>query len=164
MLRRLIVMRHAKSDWKTDAPTDHARPLNARGRRDAPRVAARLSELGWEPDVVISSDSKRTRETWQLMEDHFTGDVNAKFLASLYHAAAAELADALRMVPDTAHTVLALGHNPGWSGAVHWLTGASVGLTTANAALCTIKAETWNEAVHLSGNWTLEEIIRPKEL
>ena len=164
MLRRLIVMRHAKSDWDAGAPTDHARPLNARGQRDAPRIAAKIAELDWAPDIVISSDSRRTRQTWELMADQFSDDINVKFLSSLYHAGSEELADALRLVPDPATTVLALGHNPGWSGAVHWLTGDSVGLTTANAALCRITAESWNQAVHLHGSWELEDILRPKEL
>ena len=47
MKRRLIVLRHAKSSQKSDAPDDHSRPLNGRGKRDAPRVAARIAELGW---------------------------------------------------------------------------------------------------------------------
>ncbi len=70
MTMRLIIMRHAKSDWNSGAASDHARPLNKRGRRDAPRVANRLGELGWQPDYVISSDSRRTRETLELMLPH----------------------------------------------------------------------------------------------
>ena len=60
MQRRLMVMRHAKSSWKSQVPTDHERPLNERGRRDAARVGKRLAELGWVPDFVVSSDSRRT--------------------------------------------------------------------------------------------------------
>ena len=71
MRRRIIVMRHAKSSWKSGARDDHARPLNKRGRRDAPRIAARLAELGWVPERVISSDSERTRQTWARMEEAF---------------------------------------------------------------------------------------------
>ena len=70
-MKRLIVMRHAKSDWGTNAPTDHARPLNKRGQRDAPRVAQRLVELDWLPQYIVSSDSTRTRETYELMNSHY---------------------------------------------------------------------------------------------
>ena len=59
MTRRLILMRHAKSDWGT-GDDDHDRPLNARGRGDAPRVGEALRELGWVPDLVVLSDSART--------------------------------------------------------------------------------------------------------
>ena len=62
MQRRLMLMRHAKSSWKSQVPTDHERPLNERGRRDAARVGKRLAKLGWLPDVVVGSDSRRTEE------------------------------------------------------------------------------------------------------
>jgi len=68
MQRRLMLMRHAKSAWQSQAPSDHERPLNERGRRNAPRVGKRLAELGWVPDHVIGSDSRRTRETWERMQ------------------------------------------------------------------------------------------------
>jgi len=160
----LIIMRHAKSDWETDAPTDHARPLNRRGRRDAPRIAKRIAQLGWQPDIVVSSDSQRTRETYQLMTDHFSPDVDLRFLDSLYHAGPHELADVLQQLPDAAVTVLALGHNPGWSEVVYWLTKNSVSMTTANAALCHVPANSWPAALQLAGSWQLDEVLRPKEL
>jgi phosphohistidine phosphatase SixA len=71
MRRRLMIMRHAKSSWKGQVPTDHDRPLNTRGRRDAVRVGKRLAKLGWVPDLVVSSDSRRTRETWERMQRRF---------------------------------------------------------------------------------------------
>jgi phosphohistidine phosphatase len=67
MGKRLIIMRHAKSSWTSGASTDHQRPLNKRGRHAAPRIGARLRDIGWIPDMVIASDSERTRETWQRM-------------------------------------------------------------------------------------------------
>ena len=64
-------MRHAKSDWKDSSLTDHQRPLNKRGKRDAPQMAAKLSELGWQPSRVLTSDSQRTMETLDLMKSSF---------------------------------------------------------------------------------------------
>ena len=86
MQRRLIVMRHAKSSWKSGAATDHARPLNARGRRDAPAIGQRLRDSGWVPQMVLSSDSKRTRETYRRMSEQLGDVVPARFLRSLYDA------------------------------------------------------------------------------
>ena len=54
--RLLILMRHAKSDWSDSSLSDHDRPLNSRGQRDAPRMANWLAESDWIPDVVLSSD------------------------------------------------------------------------------------------------------------
>ena len=86
------------------------------------------------------------------------------FLESLYHAGPVDLEAALVEVPDSAHTVLALGHNPGWSSAVIWLTEKDIQMTTANAALCQVDANSWNEAARSAGSWTLEQVLRPKEL
>ena len=67
MERRLIVMRHAKSSWKNESLRDHERPLNKRGRRDAPRIGEELASLGWVPQRVISSDATRD----QLFRPYF---------------------------------------------------------------------------------------------
>ena len=86
MRRRLILMRHAKSSWKSDAADDHSRPLNKRGRRDAPAVAQALKERDWTPELVYSSDSKRTSETLALMCGSFATGHELKFVYALYHA------------------------------------------------------------------------------
>lgn len=160
MKRRLMVVRHAKSSWKSDAPTDHGRPLNGRGRRDAPRVAARCAELGWVPEVVLSSDSERTRQTWARMEALDGGVV--RFTSDLYHAGLDEIRDAVGGVDARVSTVMVLGHNPGWEEAVEALTGRSVRMTTANAVLLRGDGATWREA--LDGRWRVEAVVRPKEL
>jgi phosphohistidine phosphatase len=64
MTRRLILLRHAKSDWP-DVP-DRDRPLAKRGRRDAPRIGRWLHDHGYLPDVVICSPARRTEQTWEL--------------------------------------------------------------------------------------------------
>lgn len=161
---RLIVMRHAKSDWESGAKKDHDRPLNKRGRRDAPRIAEKLVELGWQPNYVVSSDSQRTTETFQLMEEVFSDGTSVEFLDSLYLAGIRELEHAVGSVPNMQATVLALGHNPGWEDCVHKLTGECEEMTTANAALMTIEDEDWAAAIIRHGDWSLVSVLRPKEL
>ena len=164
MHRRLIVMRHAKSAWDTEAPSDHARPLNKRGRDDAPRIGQRLAELQWQPQLVLSSDSQRTHETFQLLCQGLEQDVQVRFLPSLYAAGMEDLTTELSSVADDITPVLALGHNPVWEEAVEWLTGQSVRLTTANAALLEGSGSSWSAALGESGTWNLCDVIRPKEL
>ena len=85
MRTRLIVMRHAKSSWSDASLEDHDRPLNKRGRRDAPRIAQELHDREWIPDRIRVSSSKRTMETLELMEAisrNSTIDVEP----SLYHS------------------------------------------------------------------------------
>ncbi len=163
MQRRLVLMRHAKSAWNTAAGSDHARPLSNRGRRDAPRMAAWLLDAGWRPDAVVSSDATRTRQTWEHMAPVFDEPLPpVHFHDTLYHASL----DALRRVgfhwPARWGTVLALGHNPGWENAVAELSGASDYMPTASCALLVGEGDTWWEA--LEGRWTLEQLVRPREL
>jgi phosphohistidine phosphatase SixA len=164
MERRLIVLRHAKSSWETEAATDHDRPLNKRGRRDAQRVGKRLAKLGWEPELVFSSDSKRTRETWERLKESFDDATEATFTRDLYHAGIGAVRSALAAVPDSIKTVMVIGHNPGWEGVVDVLTGGEVTLTTCNAALVLVEADSWTDAAALDGLWKLDTLLRPKEL
>jgi phosphohistidine phosphatase len=162
--RRLILMRHAKSDWHAGAASDHERPLNDRGRRDAPRVAGELVELGWTPEQVLSSDSTRTRETWALMRPALGPAIPVDFLHSLYHAGSAALRSAVAELAPKVRCVLALGHNPGWEEALAWLSGEPTVMPTAACALLTISAADWPHTVAEPRLWRLERILRPKEL
>ena len=160
---RLIVMRHAKSAWNTDAQSDHDRPLNKRGRRDAPRVAARLAELGWIPDKAVSSDSQRTRETWARMSERLPAGIAVAFLRPLYLATPATLRGVLATELDVA-TGLVLGHNPGVEELVRWLTGEAVAMKTACAALLELDADGWKAGLDQRGDWDIATVIRPREL
>jgi len=161
---RLIVMRHAKSSWNSDAPTDHRRPLNKRGRRDAPRIGERLRQLGWLPDLVLSSDSTRTRQTWQGLASALGDDIEVEFTRELYHGGHHALMEAIAAVPTSVRTLLVLGHNPSWEEAVEWLTGEDTPMTTANAALLWSDVQEWGNSVSRPNRWTLEQVLRPKEL
>ena len=158
---RLIVMRHAKSAWTTGVATDHARPLNGRGRDDAPRIAQRLGELGWVPDRVLASDSARTQETWARMTDRLP-DVPVTLTRRLYHAGIEAFCDVVREQQD-ARCLLVLGHNPGWEEVVEWLSGEPVRMTTANAVLLRHDPVSWREAL-APDSWALVDVLRPKEI
>lgn len=110
-MRRLILMRHAKSCWADPEQRDRDRPLNARGRRSAPLLGAWLAKNAYAPDHALVSNARRARETWSGV----TASVEpapAEFLADLYAAAPETLMDRLRMAPD-AERLLMLGHMPG---------------------------------------------------
>ncbi|MFT5683318.1 MAG: phosphohistidine phosphatase [Myxococcota bacterium] len=155
---RLLLLRHAKSAWGTDVASDHDRPLNKRGQRNAPAMGVRLAEAGWVPDVVLCSTATRTRQTWAAMED-LAPDVVVTFLPKLYltgpRAALPLLAE------QTAETVMLVGHNPGFETLASVLSGIEVQMTTCNAALLTSTAADWARAVE--GTWTLEDLLRPRK-
>ncbi|MFK7929321.1 MAG: histidine phosphatase family protein [Myxococcota bacterium] len=161
-MRRLIIMRHAKSDWNTGLD-DHERPLNKRGRRDAPRMADALVRLGWSPDVVICSSAQRTVETWGCMAGCFPDSVAVRIEPALYLAGLGAIQDAVHTLSDDVHTVLVLGHNPGWEGAASALSQQPMHMTTANAALIELVPTGWAEAISTPAR-RLHALLRPKEL
>lgn len=105
-MKRLILMRHAKSDWKT-GQDDHDRPLNGRGRRAAAVLGDWLRQNGHLPDAVLCSSAQRTRETLDRLEIK----AQAAYERSLYLADSEALETALKAAVGT--RVLMLGHNPG---------------------------------------------------
>ena len=152
MPTRLIVMRHAKSSWSDASLDDHDRPLNKRGRRDAPQVAQELHDREWIPDRIRVSSSKRTMETLELMEaisSNSTIDVEP----SLYHSNISTLLQAIEDV-DEGKTTMILSHNPGSEILVHQLSNRLEVMPTAAAALFQKQKE----------GWTLVDVLRPKEL
>jgi phosphohistidine phosphatase len=105
---QLVLLRHAKA--VAAAEDDFDRALAQRGREDAPQVAAALATEGAAPDMALVSDSKRTRETWELIAASFP-KTKVKFLHSLYHCTAETLMEAAERT-GTDHVML-VGHNPG---------------------------------------------------
>lgn len=162
MQRRLILMRHAKSSWASAGLTDHARPLNPRGRRDAPRVADALVHLGWTPARVLLSDAQRTRETWAGMAPRLP-EVPTSLHPTLYLAGLPAIEALAHHWPDDLQgPVLLLGHNPGWEDAATTLSGRSHTLTTANAVLLVGDGASWSEA--LAGEWSVASHLKPRTL
>ncbi len=109
-MRRLILMRHAKSSWADPGQSDIDRPLNDRGRRDAPAIGAWLRDRGYLPDQALVSPAVRTRETWTGVASAL-GACPASFPPALYHAEPGRMLTTLREASGA--TVLMLGHQPG---------------------------------------------------
>ena len=111
--RQLILLRHAKSDWP-DVP-DAERPLAKRGRRDAPRMGHWLHEHGYQPDVVVVSTARRTRQTWDLVAPELDGSPAVRFEPRAYAASALTLLYLVQELPSRYQTALLIAHNPGLS-------------------------------------------------
>lgn len=114
MSRELLILRHAKSAWDTDAPTDFERPLARRGRKAAPRVGRWLKSQGLVPDYVVSSPAERAKQTVLAVCEHL--EVNPDRLnwdSRIYGGGTASLLSVLKDCPDGAKRVMIAGHNPG---------------------------------------------------
>lgn len=108
-MKRLILMRHAKSDWSAGAGNDHDRPLNARGREAATSLGNWLRQEGMIPDQVLCSSATRTRET--LMRLELPVAVAVTYHRNLYLAEPQAILSTLRTA--VGQSVLMIGHNPG---------------------------------------------------
>ena len=162
-MKTLLVFRHAKSSWNDPALDDHERPLNRRGRRDAPRMGEVVREYGLMPDVVISSDAVRARLTSEAMAEaaHYAGEIMLD--QRLYMAGPDDILSLLRRVRQNAETVMIVGHNPGLEELVEQLTGARQDLPTAALAQIVLPIDRWRDLT-LSTRGTLMGHWRPKEL
>jgi phosphohistidine phosphatase len=111
-VKRVFLLRHAKSSWKDPALADHDRPLNRRGREAAKAIAAHLNAEGVQPRLVLCSTAKRARQTLLGIERGL-GRHEVRTERQLYGASADALLAGLRRLPDKFDSVLVIGHNPG---------------------------------------------------
>lgn len=148
-MKTLLLARHAKSDWGDPAVPDHDRPLNARGRRDAPAMAARLRDEGIRLTHIVSSTALRARTTADAYASAFALDVADEPL--LYAASARTILEVAAALPDDVETAMLVGHNPGMHHAVAVLTGDFVEFPTCVVAECAVDIDSWAELIEGSG-------------
>ncbi|KOV54375.1 phosphohistidine phosphatase [Streptomyces sp. AS58] len=127
-LRRLVVLRHAKSAWPAGV-TDHQRPLAPRGRRDAPAAGRALAEADCLPDLALCSTAVRARRTWELASAQWGTPPPVRHDPRLYAAGVPDLLGVAHEVPTEVHTLLLVGHNPGLEELVLSLAGDGLGDT-----------------------------------
>lgn len=167
-MKRLYLLRHAKSSWKDTSLPDHDRPLAGRGRRAAKAIARHMRAHGVEPELVLCSTARRARETLDRIEPAL-GSPAVRVESDLYAASAPALLERLRGIPDTVESVMVIGHNPGLQQlALELARPASAASELAakypTGALATLAfdASSWQEL----GRDTAElvELVRPRDL
>lgn len=171
-MKRLILLRHAKSSWSDPDLDDHDRPLNQRGRLAAPLMGAWLAERDLTPDHVICSSSARTIETWRRARALLNGEApDPTISAKLYHADPAAMLKLLRAAPDEAETVMMIGHQPGLGAFARKLAngatpaGCARAFTKFPTAACAVlesEAESWADAAF--GEARFSAFAIPREL
>ena len=113
-MNKLVVIRHAKSDWGDPHKSDFERPLNDRGKRDAPAMAERLKAKGIYPDLIISSTAKRAFTTAKLFAAAYKVDAqHISTYQALYHAPPMIFEQVIAQLNDDWKTTAIFSHNPG---------------------------------------------------
>ena len=169
MGRQLLLLRHAKSDWESDAPSDFERPLAKRGRKAAPKIAGWLKAQALTPDRIISSPAERARQT-TLAVAKVIGVQPAKvrWEPELYEASVDTLLSVIRSCPNARHRLMLVGHNPGLADLLEWccedgtpgLENVKV-LPTAAVAVLAFDSR-WGDIKR--GSASLVDLVRPREL
>jgi phosphohistidine phosphatase len=161
-MKTLLILRHAKSSWKHADLADHDRPLNKRGKCDAPQVGKLLREQELTPDLILSSTARRARATAELVAEESGYEGEIALSRDLYAAEPQAYIEALVRLPDSYARVMIVGHNPGLEELLEMLTDQNEPLPTAALAQVQLPIRRWSELSEETQG-KLVGIWRPKE-
>jgi phosphohistidine phosphatase len=162
-MKELLVLRHAKSSWKDLSLRDFDRPLNKRGKMDAPRMGKLLAEQDLVPDLIITSAAVRARLTAEAVAE--TSGYNAEIFetSELYMAMPEDYIAVLNQVQDSNTLVMVVGHNPGIEDLIEDLTGEWYRMPTAALAHIQLDIDSW-QSLDAESEGELVNNWYPKEL
>lgn len=162
-MKTLLIFRHAKSSWKDLDLADHDRPLNRRGKRDAPRMGRLLQDEGLIPDLILSSTAKRARKTVAGLLEGSGTSPEVQFTRDFYHAYPETFIAILSELDDKYEQVMVVGHNPGLEELLEVLTGDYERMPTAALAQVLLPIQRWVD-LEEEPEGDLASVWRPKEL
>ncbi len=160
-MKKLLIMRHGKSDWGSGSQRDFDRPLNERGLRDTPRIGEELKKKNLTPDLIISSPAERAKMTAERVAEYSGYRGKIDWDESFYFGFVREITQKLRKVDDKIENVMIVGHNPTWSSIVEQLSGNYFDMKTANVCILEFNGS-WKDLDE--GKCTFIDSISPKEL
>lgn len=146
-MKRLILVRHAKSSWKDASLADFDRPLNKRGKQDAPMMGQRLADRGIVPDCIVSSPAKRARRTARSVAEALDyPEEDILFEETIYEAGIPDLLWVVRDLDDSDDEVVLVGHNPGFTDLCNLLSGEAIpNLPTCAVACIAFALCSWDQ-------------------
>ncbi len=147
-MKRLYLIRHAKSSWSNLKISDFDRPLNQRGKKEAPLMAQRLAQRGVCPDALISSPAKRARKTAEIVARSVKYPVKRiHFIDLVYTSETSDLLRVLQKTDNLIETAFLVGHNYAITDLAVMLTGEYISkIPTSGVVAMDLAIETWAEA------------------
>lgn len=171
-MKRLTLLRHAKSDWDDPVARDFDRPLNRRGEKAAMLMGRHAAEQGMRFDLLVASPAVRVTQTLDTFFAGFGATLETRWDRRIYLASSATLLDVVRDLPDSADTVLMAGHNPGLeelildlvpdNGANALRDDVEAKFPTASIAVLDLAIDHWADVAANVG--TLASFTRPRDL
>jgi len=146
-LKTLLLIRHAKSDWNNPSLGDFDRPLNDRGKRDAPMMAHRLLDRKIKIDAFIASPAKRAKRTASIFAKEYKRDKDEIiFIEELYGAPVRAFYDVITKTNDKFDSIALFSHNPGITDFANGLTDARTdNIPTCGIFAVKIKGKHWRD-------------------
>ncbi len=160
-MKRILIMRHGKSDWGTGSLRDFERPLNERGKKDAPKIGIELKKRNLKPDLIISSPAERAKMTAEKVAEYSTYEKEIKWEKDFYFGYTSEIIKTLKSLDETENTVMIVGHNPTWSSITEKLSGKFFDMKTANVCILEFNGS-WKDLDE--GKCIFKDYISPKEI
>ncbi|MFL6467893.1 MAG: SixA phosphatase family protein [Pyrinomonadaceae bacterium] len=159
-MKRLLLVRHAKSSWDDPKLADFDRPLNERGLTAASFMGELMAGRGLEPDMIVSSPAKRAIQTATMIKESGGFEAPIRLDERIYEASPQALSQIASEFSIEDEKVMMVGHNPGFEGLILFLTGALEPMPTAALAVIDLDIEKWSELQ--GGCGKVVKIIRPK--
>ena len=157
-MKKLTLLRHAKSERDSLSGSDFDRSLNERGRADSKRMGQEIRDLGLKFDLVLASPARRVVETVEEV-----GGLSPQFDDQIYSASTAQLLEIVRSVDDSVESLMLVGHNPGFELLAAKLTDNAVeDLPTATLVEIELAVDDWRDVDEGSGRQV--RVIRPNAL
>ncbi len=144
-MKTVLILRHSKSSWSNPGLADIDRPLNKRGKRDAPRMGAWLDAQELIPDLILSSPARRARKTAQAVSDYSSYDGEIETVPDFYPGDPYTFIDTLMSIPDEYQSVMIVAHNPGLEELLYALSGESARMPTSSLAQVELPLDSWRD-------------------
>ncbi len=144
-MKRLMILRHAKSNWGDEEVSDFNRKLNKRGVRNANSMGEFLDAKHGKPDLIVSSSAVRAYETAKIVAEKMSYSINKIITRDdLYLAWVSDLINAIQALPDKVENCLLVGHNPGLTDLVNHLGVRLDNLPTASVVCFEFDTQDWS--------------------
>lgn len=170
-MRRLILLRHAKSDRSVAGRPDHDRELALRGNDAAVKIGAYMARHALVPDLVLCSTAARARQTWALVAEAFAAPPKVIYDDRLYEVSAKVILEVVRASSPDVHALAVVGHNPGLqdlaglliaSGDIELRQRLLEKFPTAGLAVVDFPVDEWGQLHPQSGR--LDRFVAPRSL
>lgn len=153
-MKKLVLLRHAKSDWNNVELSDFERPLNERGKQDAPEMGQRLAKKrDFKLDLIVTSPAKRALTTAKIIAEKL--DFPEKKIVkekSIYGAGVSEMLSLISKFDNAFQTVMLIGHNPTFTSLAYYLTHSPVdNIPTCGVFCIDFDVEKWQDVVESGG-------------